>query len=310
MARSRKTTFQHRLEYGATRALQALICAMPAGAARATGAALGRFAFDALRIRRDVVMGHLERVFGDERGRDELAAIARESYRNFGRMTFEYARFPRLKQRDIETLISVVGGEHIDAALEEGRGAILVAGHFGNWELITTLASRGYPLTLLVGEQHNLLIDGLMNRLRARFGVEIVPVTGNLMGVLRALRRNRVVAMLSDQDAGRNGVFVDFLGKAASTPYGPGRMADGTGAALLPCFVVRVDGGAHEIVVREPVPRPDGSLPADERVRLLTQGYTTEFGRFILKYPDHYFWMHKRWKTAPPEGAGRSGAAS
>jgi KDO2-lipid IV(A) lauroyltransferase len=304
MSRNRKTTFQHRLEYGAARAVQAVICALPAGAARAVGGSLGSFAFMVLKLRRDVAMGNLERVFGDRFDRDERLEIARESYRNFGRMTFEYARFPRLTQRDIERLITVTGGEHLDAALAGGKGAILVAGHFGNWEILATLARLGYPMTFLVGEQHNILVDGLMNRLRARFGGEIVPVTGNLMGVLRALRRNRIVAMLSDQDAGKNGVFVDFLGKPASTPYGPGRMAAGTGAALLPAFVVRRAAGAHEVVVGEAVARPLEDLPLDERVRIFTQGYTKEFEASIRLYPDHYFWMHRRWKTSPPQGDG------
>ncbi len=304
MSGDRRTTFQHRLEYGATRAVQAIICALPAGAARAVGGSLGSFAFTVLKLRRDVAMRNLERVFGDRFDRETLFEIARESYRNFGRMTFEYARFPRLTQRDIERLITLTGGEHLDAALARGKGAILVAGHFGNWEILSTLASRGYPMTLLVGEQHNILVDGLMNRLRGRFGVEIVPVTGNLMGVLRALRRNRVVAMLSDQNAGKNGVFVDFLGKPASTPYGPGRMAAGTGAALLPVSVVSRGAGAHEIVVSEAIALPSEDLPLDERVRIFTQGYTTEFERLIRQYPDHYFWMHRRWKTRPPKGNG------
>jgi len=304
MSRNRETTFQHRLEYGATRALQALICALPAGAARAVGGSLGDFAFTVLKLRRDVAMRNLERVFGDRFDRDELLSIARESYRNFGRMAFEYARFPRLTQRDIERLITVTGGEHIDAALAGGKGAILVAGHFGNWEVLATLARLGYPITFLVGEQHNILVDGLMNRLRGRFGGEIIPVTGSLMGVLRALRRNRVVATLSDQNAGKNGVFVDFLGKPASTPYGPGRMAAGTGAALLPTFVVRRERGAHEIVVSEAIDPPSEDLPLDEKVRIFTQGYTREFERLIRQYPDHYFWMHRRWKTRPPRARG------
>ena len=299
MSRTGRTTFQHRLEYGVARAVQAIICALPAGAARAIGGSLGSFAFAVLKLRRDVTMRHLERIFGERFDRETLLAIARESYRNFGRMTFEYMRFPRLTARDVETLLTVTGAEHLDAALEEGRGAILVAGHFGNWETLAMLASKGYPMTFLVGEQHNILVDGLMNRLRVRFGGEIVPVTGNLMGVLRALRKNRVVAMLSDQDAGKNGVFVDFLGKPASTPYGPGRMSESTGAPLLPCAVVRHGGGAHEIVVCPPVAFPSRDLPRDERVRILTQGYTTEFGRFISLHPDHYFWMHRRWKTRP-----------
>ena len=258
MSRTRKITLLHRLEYAAGRAAQAAICALSAGCARAVGAGLGAFAFSVLRLRRRVVMEHLERVFAGERSDRELVAVARESYRNFGRMTFEYMRFPRMRASDIEALITVSGSEHLDAALEGGKGAVLVAGHFGNWETLAMLACKGYPMTFLVGEQHNILVDGMMNRLRARFGGELVPVTGNLMGVLRALRRNRVVCMLSDQDAGRNGVFVEFLGKPASTPYGPGRMSESTDAPLLPCAIVRHGGGAHEIVVCPPVAHPLG----------------------------------------------------
>ncbi len=302
MSRTRKTTVLHRLEYAAGRAAQGAICSLPASWARGVGAALGGFAFTVLKLRRRVVMEHLERIFGGERSHGELVGIARESYRNFGRMTFEYMRFPRMTPRDVEALITVTGSEHLDAALDRGGGAVLVAGHFGNWETLAMLAGKGYPMTFLVGEQHNILVDGMMNRLRARFGGELVPVTGNLMGVLRALRRNRVVCMLSDQDAGRNGVFVEFLGTPASTPYGPGRMSESTGAPLLPCAIVRHGGGAHEIVVCPPVATPSEGLPKDERVRLLTQGYTDEFARFIRQRPELYFWMHRRWKTKPPEG--------
>jgi len=300
VARERRITFTHRLEYAAARTAQALVCALPAGVARELGASIGDAAFS-LGIRRKVTLSHLHRIFGDERSEREIEEIARESYRNFGRMTFEYGRFPRLGPREIEKVVRLSGGEHLDAAVREGSGAILVAGHFGNWELAATLAAQGYPITFLVGEQHNTLVDGLMNRLRARFGVEIVPLTGSLMGVFRALRNGRIVAMLSDQDAGRNGIFVDFLGQQASTPYGPGRIAARTGVPLLPGLAVRRERGRHELVICPPVPSPPEGTPVDEAARAYTQGYTSVFERFIREYPEQYFWMHRRWKTRPPE---------
>ncbi|MBN2564341.1 MAG: lysophospholipid acyltransferase family protein [Candidatus Eisenbacteria bacterium] len=303
MARDRRITLRHRMEYAAVRAAQAAICLMPAALARAAGAFLGDVAFSVFRVRRRVVMKHLRRIFGGETSEEELVAIARESYRNFGRMTFEYGRFPMLRLRDVERVVKLTGGAHLDDALAKGGGAILVASHFGNWELAATLATMGYPLTFLVGEQHNILVDRLMNRLRERFGVQTVPVTGNLMGVLRALRNNRIVAMLSDQDAGRSGVFVDFLGEKASTPYGPARMSARTGAPLIPGVAVREERGRHELIICPPVERPPADLPAEEQVRLLTQGYTSVFERFIRERPDHYFWMHRRWKTRPSEEA-------
>jgi len=100
VARKRETTARHRIEYGLARALQSLICAMPLSAAREFGADLGSIAYS-LGIRREVSLGHLRRIFGDRLTEEQLERIARESYRNFGRMTFEYGRFPRL-ERDAE----------------------------------------------------------------------------------------------------------------------------------------------------------------------------------------------------------------
>jgi len=287
-----------RFEYGVVKLIQTLVCALPLGCARATGAGLGSLAW-ALGIRREVVLGHLERVFGREKDEEERRRIARESYRNFGRMVFEYARFPRLTPGLVERLLTLSGAEHLDRAIEGGRGAIIVAGHFGNWELFATLATMGYPMTFLVGEQHNILVDGLMNALRARFGVEIAPLTENLRPIFRALRANRVVAMLSDQDAGRRGLFVDFLGLPASTPYGAARFALATGAVLLPGAVVALGGGRHEIVISPAIEPPPEGLPAEERARRLTQAYTSVFEESILRHPEQYFWMHRRWKTRP-----------
>lgn len=298
MPKERTITAGHRLEYAAVRAVQAAICVLPGGAARELGAALGRLAFTS-GVRRKVVLGHLTRIFGEERSTDELALIARRSYENFGRMVFEYARFPRLDDRAIADLVSVTGREHLDEALRDGRGGLLIAGHFGNWEMAATLAGMGYPLTFLVGEQHNTLVDGLMNRLREGLGVEIVPLTGSLLGVFRALRENRIVAMLSDQDAGRSGVFVDFLGSPASTPYGPGRLAARTRAPLMPGMAVRCSRGRHELVICPPVSPPPDGVDDDEAVRHYTQGYTAAFEEFIRRYPEQYFWMHRRWKTRP-----------
>ncbi len=305
MARKRETTARHRIEYGLARALQSLICAMPLSAAREFGADLGSIAYS-LGIRREVSLGHLRRIFGDRLTEEQLERIARESYRNFGRMTFEYGRFPRLDRRLIERTVTLSGAEHLDAALAAGGGALLIAGHFGNWEMAATIATMGYPLTFLVGEQHNRLVDGLMNRLRQGLGVETVPLTGSLLGVFRALRNNRIVAMLSDQDAGKSGVFVDFLGLPASTPYGPGRLAWKTGAPLLPGMAVRRGTDRHELVICPPVQPPPAGTPESEAVRHYTQGYTSVLEEYVRKYPEQYFWMHKRWKTRPEQASSRS----
>lgn len=297
--RKRDLTVGDRLEYAAVRGGQAVVCALPAGAARELGALLGGFAFSVLRVRRDVAVRQISRALGPDLTGREIERTALEAYRNFGRMTFEYARFPRLSRREIEATVRVTGAEHLKAALAGGKGAILVAAHFGNWELAAALATMGYPVSFLVGEQHNTLVDGLMNRLRQGLGVETIPLTGSLRGVFRALRANRIVAMLSDQDAGKGGVFVDFFGRPASTPYGPARFAVATGAPLIPGVAVRHPHGCHELVIAPPVARAPSGATTEEAARVLTQAYTSVFEDFIRRRPDHYFWMHRRWKTRP-----------
>ncbi|HBZ00685.1 MAG TPA: lipid A biosynthesis acyltransferase, partial [candidate division Zixibacteria bacterium] len=107
-----------------------------------------------------------------------------------------------------------------------GKGAVLVTGHFGSWELMGAyVAQHGWPIDYLVGEQHNLKVNKLMNDHRTMFGIGLIELGVAARGVIKAVREGRMVAMLSDQDAGSDGVIVEFLGRPASTPKGPAAFA-------------------------------------------------------------------------------------
>jgi KDO2-lipid IV(A) lauroyltransferase len=291
-------TLEDRLEYWGVLVLAGIMRMLPRRSAVRLGAFLGRLAFDLAGFRREVALSNVrERLELGEPKRDGRA-IAREAYANFGRSMAEFLLLPETRSGRIKAGIAFEGLHHLDSALAGGRGAVLVTGHFGSWELMgCALARLGYPLTYVVGVQRNPLVQDLMNRLREDCGIRVIEPT-SLLATTRVLRQNRFIAMLSDQDAGPRGVFVDFLGRPASTPAGAARLALLTGAPLLTGFIVRSGSLQHRIVIGEPL-RVDPSLKKEEAATELARAYTASIEKYVRKYPDHYLWAHRRWKTRP-----------
>jgi KDO2-lipid IV(A) lauroyltransferase len=112
------------------------------------------------------------------------------------------------------------------------------------------------------------------------------------------VKSNKFVAMLSDQDAGPDGVFVDFMGTPASTPQGPARLALITGAPVITGFITRLDTSRH-LIRLEPRVKREASMSREEAIRHITQEYTATLESYVRKRPDHWLWGHRRWKTGP-----------
>ncbi len=297
---------RHRVEYSFLLVMMIFIWMVSLKTVLMIGDFLGWFVFTVLRVRRRVVLDNLAHAF-PEKPVGELLAIARRSYQNFAKMVFEYIRFPLLRREEVLSLCKIEGKEFIDWALERGKGGVLVAGHFGNWEFMgAVLAQMGYPISFLVGEQHNKFVDDMMNEHRRLMGIRIIYMGMAVRGVIRTLREGGFVALLSDQDAGSEGVFVDFFGRRSSTHPGPAVFALKTGAPILFGSAIRMDRGRHRIICeRLCFDHLEGITP--ENIREVTQAYTTLLEQAIWAHPDHWFWMHRRWKARSPDEKGFRG---
>jgi KDO2-lipid IV(A) lauroyltransferase len=293
-------TLQHRVEYAFILLFEKIVCALPLQQALRLGRAMGFIAFSVFHIRRKTALGQLRMVFGNEYSERELRKIAFRTYGNFGMMVVEFSRFPVLSSGKVRSLVEIEGADLLDLALKEGKGAILVGGHFGNWELMgAALRAAGYPVNFLVGRQHNHLVDGRMNRYRQMMNIGIISRGMALRGVIHALRKNEFVAMLSDQDARKQGIFVEFLGRKASTAQGAALFARKVGSPIIVGTIFRQYGGTHRIVMEKvPLPPPTGDKEDD--IRIATQLFSDIIARSIRSHPDHWFWMHRRWKTKAP----------
>lgn len=287
---------RYRLEYVAVITLIFVLNLIPYRLALLIGDLVGFVGFSILGIRRKVTLDNLKKSFEDQFSDRQYVKIGARTYRYIARGMIEYGLFPSLRKRDLRKFLTIQGQENLQRITESGRGAVLVTGHFGSWELMGAfLAASGWPIDYLVGEQHNILINRLMNDHRRVFGIGLIEMGVTARGVIKAVRNGRMVCMLSDQDAGSDGVTVEFLNRPASTPKGPAAFALKTGAPLACGFIIR-EGFKQRIVIEPPFDfTRTGSKETD--IKQLTQAYTSLLERYIREYPDHWFWPHRRWKS-------------
>ena len=300
---SRRPTRQHRLEFALIRLARWLDHRLGGGRAERLAAALGRVVYRRLRIRADVVERQLRQAFPD---RDEawVRATAAASYAHLGREGMSMLRLSRQGPQDVIAITDVEGLEAVRAAVEAGTGAVMVTGHFGNWEIGgAALTARGIPLDVVAQRQANPLFDRMINDARERLGMTVIRRGNATKEALRTLRAGRVIALVADQDARGSGLFVPFMGRPASTHRGPALLALRSGAPVFIGTAVRRPDGRYRVRMT-PIPVPDVQDP-DARLAALTRAHVAALEAAVREEPGQYLWQHRRWKTAPPEdGAG------
>lgn len=268
----------------------------------ALGAGAGGLAFRLDRKHTRVALANLTAAFGDTLTSAERLRIARACWRHYGRITADAAAFHRLRSSDIGTRIRYDGLDALRAAEAEGKGVILISGHFGHWELTAYMQGfLGYPLLMITKPMENRRLEGMLARLRSGSGNTIVAKSDAIRASLRALTGGMGVAVMIDQDARGSGIFVPFFGRPSSTIPTVGTLHIRTAAAVVATFSYpEPDGGWRIVYERMLFPGLTGLR--DEDVRRITAETTALLEARIRQRPDLWLWMHRRWKTPPPAG--------
>ena len=270
-----------------------------AGAAGLIGAAWRRSASR----RRRIAAVNLEYCF-PELTAAERAALVERHFRSLGFALVEVALAWHADPAVLRRLVRVDGREHLDAALAEGRGALLLAGHFTTLEIGAARLGIDAPVDGVYRPHDDASMERAARHGRQRFGGLLLD-RADVRGMLRRLRANRAVWYAPDQDPGpRHGVFAPFFGRPAATLTATARIAKASGAPVLPFRVERGAGGRAYRVVIEPALAgyPSGDESADAaRVNALIE-------RWARASPDQYLWIHRRFKTRPPGEPGLYGA--
>jgi KDO2-lipid IV(A) lauroyltransferase len=290
------------LEYLALRLVVGILGAVPLWLALRLGE-LGAFVGYLVDVpHRRVGMRNLAIAF-PERSLAERRGILRRSFLNLGRMAAELAHLPRLSAEQLADMVRFVDEDWWREAVtwERSTGVLALSGHFGNWELLVYAhGMRGYPAHMVHRTIANPRVDRWLNDLRTRAGTRMIRKSSGAGGVLQALRERGLLVLPIDQNSTRGlGVFVDFFGLPASTNAGMARIALRTDTPIVPIFIVREGRSARHRVHILPILQVERSGDLAEDVRRNTARFTAVFEDMVRRYPDHWLWAHKRWKTRP-----------
>ena len=272
---------------------------LPERAALGLCSVLGWFVGVVLRVRRVDTDRHLEIAF-PERDSAWRRRAARASYIHFSREAAMTIRLAQMQPEEIVRRTEIVGLEAFQDAAAAGKGAVMISGHLGNWEVAAaSVAVRGVPMDVAAHLQKNPLIYRHMVERQDRLGLTVLVKNEAFRLVPQALAAGRIVALIADQNIRKRGVFVDFFGKAAATARGPALFALRTGAPVFLGVAVRKQGYPSRYgVIIERVRVEEGARGADA-IRDLTRRHVSILESHIREAPRQYFWQHRRWKTRP-----------
>ena len=187
--------------------------------------------------------------------------------------------------------IEVVGKKYLNNAINENSGTVLVSAHFGSWEILGYwFGINNYPLVGIAQKQKNKGSNLFFEEKRQLSGTKQVYRKSSMDSLYEILNANKILGLVSDQDARGKGVFVDFFNKPASTHKGAALFHLNTNASLIFGICVQKDIEKYRV---EFIP----INPKKKSTEDITQLYTTIIEQSIKKYPEQYFWFHNRWKT-------------
>jgi KDO2-lipid IV(A) lauroyltransferase len=264
---------------------------------------LARFAGAAaphvMRERAAMVARHQQRIADWTLTDAELRTRVRATFGSYARYWLEIFRLPvDVRDRQVAPHFTIEGYEHIEAAMLAGKGAVLALPHLGGWEWAGAwMAEQGHKLLAVVEPLEPTDLFEWFADQRTAFGLDIVPLgPGVSTELLRALRDNRIICLLSDRDLSGDGVEVEFFGERTTLPGGPATLALRTGAALLPVAAYFGPGRAHEARVLPPVDLARSGGLRDDIARI-TQTLANEFERLIREAPEQWHLLQPNWPS-------------
>jgi len=269
--------------------------------AQATPSFAARLLYRLLPLRRRVVLDNLRRVYGDTVEAAEITRLAQGHYGHLGRLLWEFLWFPWLTRARKLAMVRVEGLDDLLAAHAQGKGVLILTGHFGNFEVATSAGLASFPQAH--GRFHFVRrpirpewLDRLVTRRFRKVGFGVLPKRGGLDAILDRLAEGDLVVFPFDQHAQRkDGVMVEFFGHPAGTFRSLAVIALSTGAPVVPASSWREPSGKHVLRFEAPLKAVDDP-DVDEAIRLTTRAFNRALELLIVRRPEQWWWVHRRWK--------------
>ena len=248
---------------------------------------------------RNLAMAHLASSLGKTHTPDEIKEIANRSVESTVMFAVEVVCLPRLINRFTwSRYIRLVNFRETLQLIVEGRGLILVTGHYGSFELMGhLLRSLGFPITALMRPLDNVYLNRFVVATRRTHGLTLLDKKGAMANAENIIGNGALLGFIGDQDAGRKGIFVDFFGRPASTYKSIGLLAMSAGSPIVVGYVRRRGNQARYDLGVKRIIHPEEWSTQAEPLRWITKTYTAQIEAFVRGAPEQYLWIHRRWKS-------------
>jgi KDO2-lipid IV(A) lauroyltransferase len=251
---------------------------------------IGNFYWAVMKNDREMVRRNLSRILDDP---SQVGRTVRRLYVRYAKYLVDYTRMDLLRDKHLRRLVrGFEGKEHIDGAMVQGKGTLILTAHLGNWEMGGIFLSlMGYSLTVITAPDVEERLHEFRVRLRQEQQIKVVTLDDTMassLAVLKALQANELVALLGDRDLFGKGIPVGFFGQKVFFPIGPALLAYLSEAALVPTFVL-MDQDDKYLCLAEPPMALQRTGHRDQDLAENTQRIATILEKFIRKYPDQWY---------------------
>lgn len=242
---------------------------------------------------------NLSRILGPQTPPQEIKRRVQAAFTYLLYNYFDLFRLPGLSADRVEQMVTLHGWEHVESALAQGRGAVMVSTHLGNIEVVLyAMLRRGLTITIPVERVEPPELFAYISALRMSQGLKLIPIDGPLLDLVRTLKKGGVAGIAADRDLTRSGQIVNFFGYPAHLPDGHLRLALRTKAPLLVGFSRRKADLSHEAYFLPPY-----SLPAagseEARVAAGLSFLVQEMEKAIGRDPEQWGMTVSIWADDP-----------
>jgi KDO2-lipid IV(A) lauroyltransferase len=254
---------------------------------------MARVAFLLLSRYRKRMEENLTLAFGNDISAQERMALVWAAWLSFARGVLDTTQVMHYSKERILATVALEGEEHIQRALEQGKGVLALSAHLGSFTMIgARLAAAGFPFSVVVKQPADERFARLIDGYRSQIGIRTIsakPRREAVRGILKALRSNHIVLVIADEFKSGD-VMVDFLGLKVPAPRGPATLALRTGAITLPMFVTRQPDDSLKLSVGAPI-APVERDDLEASVVATTELYTRHIEAAVRKTPDQWNWL-------------------
>lgn len=262
-----------------------------------------RFLYRFIPYRKTVIQNNISQAFGQELNEAQQQHLHKAFYSHLLTSLKEMLLMRLLSEKQLRQRVKIIGHEKLLAVAAEGKGVLILTGHFGNWEFAPIGGILNFKQ--FQGQFHFIRrtlgakwLEKILFRRYYKAGLKVIPKKNSLQQVCDALQDNHAVVFVLDQHASlvnRDGVAAEFFGKKAGTYRSLASLARHTGVPVIPAASYRCEDNTHVLEFKDPIYWED-KPGTQEAIYHNTCQYNRALEEIIRTHPSQWLWLHKRWK--------------